>query len=95
MVSGIWLLGHGDNITVSDNIFETEDKQGTAIMIKDRLNNKVNKKFFGNNIVIKNNEIKNFKVGINKTISKQVATPVIDYIDNNIINADTAIINKQ
>lgn len=94
-VSGIWLFGPGDNITVSDNIFETEDKQGTGIIIKDRLNKKVNKKFFGNNIIIKNNKIKNFKVGINKTISKKVAPPTIDYIDNYIINADTAIINKQ
>ncbi len=93
--SGIRLFGPGNNITIANNTMETEDKQGIGIEIRDRMQQAVKKKFFGDNIIIKNNEIKNFSLGIGRNISKQVKPPKITMTDNNIINADNKYEDKQ
>jgi len=95
VVSGIRLFGPGNNITIANNTMETEDKQGIGIEIRDRMQEAVKKKFFGDNIIIKNNEIKNFSRGIGRNISKQVKPPRITITDNNIINADIKYEDKQ
>lgn len=95
VVSGMRLFGPGSNITITGNSFETEDKQGIGIEIKDRLHKPGNKKYFGDSIFIRDNRITNFKTGISRTISKQVKPPLIEIGDNTITNADTLIFSNQ
>jgi len=88
IVSAIRLFGPGSNIIISNNQIETADRQGIGIELKDRMQEVAKKKFFGDNITIQNNQIKNFQTGIKRTISKQVQPPSIKILNNRYENVD-------
>ncbi|HXL56171.1 MAG TPA: hypothetical protein VN958_07945, partial [Chitinophagaceae bacterium] len=84
------LFGPGNNITVSDNIIESADKQTTAtgIEMMDRVYKANRSYYFGDNITISGNTINNFQTGIRRNISNKVKKPLIKVEKNKIINVD-------
>jgi hypothetical protein len=94
-VSGIRLWGPGNNVTVSDNIIETADKQGIGIEVMDRKFRKEKDSYFGDNITISNNTINNFKTGISRNISNKVKQSLIKVEKNKTINVDKEFDNIQ
>lgn len=80
---GIRLHAPGKNISVTDNTFETADKQGSAVQMQDRIWLASKTKYFGDSITIKNNTFINFKNGVTKNIYKTVKDPTL-FINPNI-----------
>ena len=88
IVCGIRLLGAGYNVKITDNTFETVDKQGSGIQLQDLTWQADKKKYFGDNITMSNNKFINFKTGIVKNISKNVQAPKLIIKDNEYKGAD-------
>jgi hypothetical protein len=61
---GIKLAGCGENIEVRNNYIETADIQGTGIEIRKETHRKTGVDYFGNNILIRDNEVVNCNRGI-------------------------------
>lgn len=84
IAAALRLMGPGTNVKITNNIFETSDRQGIGIMMRDAMHTKTQKWYFGDSVIVSNNSFLNFKYGVWQIISSKVPKPKnLEYTQNN------------